>query len=258
MSILHSFSTHNWVLGGNTVMLASSDVDSDTARQLSAYIKQDNSLCGYLHVVHQKTTPYVDSGEVRTWFVDGKLVEIKDWLVDDFEGLIHYPYPPLKFWPNNNFYRKLQAEGVQFPYLGSNKVRWRNHNGNLVLLNTPLESPEAKSDILSAALDALNLDRNFGQIHTHRSCVSSHNHATMASTEPNPKLLDAQSTFEQSPQFMDLADHMNVTADGTVDRLIRKRVAVPDNRDTMAVFVHAGAGYHSLQNEHVHLTMCAK
>lgn len=53
-------------------------------------------------------------------------------------------------------------------------------------------------------------------------------------------------------------DKLDVGADGTVDRLMKKRDPTGDKRPSMAVFVHAGAGYHSLQNENVHLGLCAK
>lgn len=237
------------------MLSSSSNIDGDIARQLSAYIKENKSLYGCLHVIHRITNPYIDSGEIRTWYVGGKLVEIKDWLVDDSAGLIHYPFPHCKFWPNNCFYRKLRSRGVQFPSPDNNKVRWRQHNGRLAPLDA---STEAQSDLLPPALDALNLNIDLHQSHTSWSSASPNDHTSMALPNSHPELLGPQSTSEKFPQFMDLTDHLNVTADGTVDRFIKRRVAVPDERDTMAVFVHAGAGYHSLQNEHVHLTMCAK
>ncbi|ROV92561.1 hypothetical protein VMCG_08939 [Cytospora schulzeri] len=233
MSVLHSFSTHKLELDGKSVMLGSGDIDSDIARQLSAYIKQDKSLCEYLHDFHQESTPYIDSSEARTWFVDGELVEIKDWLLDDCEGLIPYPFPSSTHWPDHSYYSKLLARGSQFPSPDDNKVPWRHHNGNLALLDSCLQIPDTKSEFLSAAFHELNLE--FDQL-TPQSSISSNDPSTMASPDTNS----------------------NVTADGTVDRLTKKRVAIPDERDTMAVFVHAGAGYHSLQNENVHLTMCAK
>lgn len=258
MSILQSFSTHKVELDGNSVMLGSGYIDSDVARQLSTYIKHDRSLCRYLHVFHQKPTPHIDGGEARTWFVDGELVEIKDWLVDNCKGLIHYPFPPLKLWPDHNYYKKLLAWGFQFPSLDDNKVRWRHHNGNFALFDTFLEFPEAKSEILSAAFEDLNLDLKLDQLYSPQSSVSSNDFATMASRGTHGNSFGPQPPSENFSRLEDLADHLNVTADGTVDRFIKKRVAVPDERDTMAVFVHAGAGYHSLQNEHIHLTMCAK
>lgn len=258
MSIIHSFSAHKVELDGNSVILGSGDIDSNIARQLSTYIKHDKSLCGYLHIFHQRPTPYIDGGEVRTWFVDGELVEIKDWLVDDCKGLIHYPFPPLKLWPNHNFYKKLLSWGFQFPSLDDHKVRWRHHNGNLALLETSLEFTEAKSKILSAAFNDLNLDLELDQVQGPQFSFSFNEFATMAAPNAHGNSFGLQLPSEDLSQVENLADHLNVTADGTVDRFIKKRAAVTDERDTMAVFVHAGAGYHSLQNEHLHLTMCAK
>lgn len=190
--------------------------------------------------------------------MDGELVEIKDWLVDDCKGLIHYPFPPLKLWPDHNFYKKLLSWGFQFPSLDDHKVRWRHHNGNLALLETSLEFTEAKTKILSAAFNDLNLDLELDQVHRPQSSISFNDFATMAAPNTHGNSFGLQLPSEKLSQVENLADHLNVTADGTVDRFIKKRVAVPDERDTMAVFVHAGAGYHSLQNEHIHLTMCAK
>lgn len=41
--------------------------------------------------------------------------------------------------------------------------------------------------------------------------------------------------------------------DGTLDRVMRYG---QKKRATPAIFVHAGAGFHSHQNEHVHLEAC--
>lgn len=49
-----------------------------------------------------------------------------------------------------------------------------------------------------------------------------------------------------------------------VDRVMDKKIAdMTDLRkrkggDVAAIFVHAGAGFHSVQNEHVHLAVCAE
>ncbi|KUI53216.1 Threonine aspartase 1 [Cytospora mali] len=214
MNILCSFSSHKVELDGYSVKLCSGDIDNYVARQLSTYIKQDKSLCKYLHVFHSKPNPYIDGGGARTWFVNSELVEIKDWLVDDCDTLTHYPFPPLKLWPNHNYHRKLLlAHGFD-----DNRVPWKHHQY--------YSSAEASK--------------------------------TMDSADPQAKVFEPKSPVAQSPRVEDSADHLDATADGTVDRFIKKRVAVPDERNTMAVFVHAGAGYHSYQNEHIHLTMCAK
>lgn len=53
---------------------------------------------------------------------------------------------------------------------------------------------------------------------------------------------------------------MAMAADGTLDRVLRKRphCSTYEARPPMAIFIHAGAGYHSLQNENVHLSICSK
>lgn len=80
----------------------------------------------------------------------------------------------------------------------------------------------------------------------------------MDSPDPNGHFFGPLTPFEPS-KVLDVPDNkLSVGADGTVDRLIKKRSSTGDPRPTMAVFIHAGAGYHSLQNENVHLTMCAK
>lgn len=65
-------------------------------------------------------------------------------------------------------------------------------------------------------------------------------------------------TSEPSPASDMSEDKIDVGADGTVDRLTKKRDPTGDRRPSMAIFVHAGAGYHSVQNENVHLATCAK
>ncbi|KUI67100.1 Threonine aspartase 1 [Cytospora mali] len=244
MNILRSFSSHKAELDGYSVMLGSGDIDNYVARQLSTYIKEDKSLCRYLHVFHSKPDPYIDGGGVRTWFVDSELVEIKDWLVDDCDTLSHYPFPLLNFWPDHNYHRKLLAQGFD-----DNKVAWKHHQ-----YHTSAEASKVKPSNLSVALN--NLDLN--PPHTPESPVSFIDLTTMDSADPQSEGFEPKSIAAQSPRMEDSADHLDATADGTVDRFIKKRVAVPDERSTMAVFVHAGAGYHSYQNEHIHLTMCAK
>jgi len=43
--------------------------------------------------------------------------------------------------------------------------------------------------------------------------------------------------------------------DGTVDRLLSN---LKRHKPMAAIFIHAGAGYHSLQNEKVHLEACSE
>jgi taspase (threonine aspartase 1) len=55
---------------------------------------------------------------------------------------------------------------------------------------------------------------------------------------------------DEASAFSELTPH---GADGALDRVLRmgqKPKAVP------AIFVHAGAGFHSHQNEHIHLQAC--
>ncbi|KAK2610132.1 hypothetical protein N8I77_003586 [Diaporthe amygdali] len=80
----------------------------------------------------------------------------------------------------------------------------------------------------------------------------------MDPTDPNNHFFGPLDPTQPSPTLDMWEDHLGVGADGAVDRFIKKRVSTGDQRPSMAVFIHAGAGYHSLQNENVHLTMCAK
>ena len=48
-----------------------------------------------------------------------------------------------------------------------------------------------------------------------------------------------------------------VTMDGSTDRLFGGRTSKIQNPSKVsAIFVHAGAGYHSTTNEHIHLGAC--
>lgn len=165
--------------------------------------------------------------------------------MEEREGLVPYPYPPLKYWPNNIFYKKVQSEGIQFPYLGNSKSCWRYNNNGRLAYDKSLTVTNANFDILSVDLDQLHLD-----------------HTLDHPNQPDVTMPLSEDKHGSSLRGTNVADHMYVAAGGAVGAvglaLIKKRVAVPDERDTMAVFVHAGAGYHSLQNEHAHLTMCAK
>lgn len=80
----------------------------------------------------------------------------------------------------------------------------------------------------------------------------------MDSPDPYRHFFGPLTPSQLSPASDMLEDKTGVGADGTVDRLIRKRDPTGDRRPSMAVFIHAGAGYHSVQNENVHLTLCAK
>lgn len=80
----------------------------------------------------------------------------------------------------------------------------------------------------------------------------------MDSPDPNRHFFGPLTPSQISPAPDMSKDKLDVGADGTVDRLMKKRDPTGDQRPSMAVFIHAGAGYHSLQNENVHLTLCAK
>lgn len=80
----------------------------------------------------------------------------------------------------------------------------------------------------------------------------------MNSSDPNSYFFGPETPLKPSPNLDASENGLGVGTDGTVDRLIKKRSSAGDQRPSMAVFIHAGAGYHSLQNENVHLTMCAK
>jgi hypothetical protein len=43
------------------------------------------------------------------------------------------------------------------------------------------------------------------------------------------------------------------SVDGTVDRVLKRKGKFPG-----AIFIHAGAGFHSEQNEHMHLEACSE
>lgn len=46
------------------------------------------------------------------------------------------------------------------------------------------------------------------------------------------------------------------TMDGATDRLFRRSHQSNQQGNVAAIFVHAGAGYHSTTNEHIHLGAC--
>lgn len=80
----------------------------------------------------------------------------------------------------------------------------------------------------------------------------------MDSLDPDRHFFGPLTPSQVSPASYVSGNKLDVGADGTVDRLIKKRDPTGDQRPSMAVFIHAGAGYHSIQNENVHLTLCAK
>ena len=51
-------------------------------------------------------------------------------------------------------------------------------------------------------------------------------------------------------------DNMNRVMDGTAERALRKSQQSQTRPHISAIFVHAGAGYHSTTNEHIHLGAC--
>lgn len=55
-------------------------------------------------------------------------------------------------------------------------------------------------------------------------------------------------------------EQMNMPPNHTMDRVLKKRrhSSILESRPPMAIFIHAGAGYHSLQNENIHLAVCSK
>lgn len=257
MSSLYSFSTHKGTLDGNTLMLADGYIDMNIARQLSAYIKQDNSLTRNLHVFHQTPTPYIDVRQSRTWYVDGELTEVKDWLVEECGCLAHYPYPHSNRhsnrWPENICSKKWLARGFNFLSFDDD-----DDFGDLHLVapaSSDSSANASNAEPVNVSLAFKKLDLN--ELQT-QSPVTPNNLTTMASPNPRIEVFGTQPPSEKSSQVENRADLLDVTADGTIDRFVNRRVVSGDKRDTSAIFVHAGAGYHSYQNEHAHLTMCAK
>jgi taspase (threonine aspartase 1) len=57
---------------------------------------------------------------------------------------------------------------------------------------------------------------------------------------------------------MSASSRQYTTTDGALssDPHIRKATRSPLNEDVCCIYVHAGAGYHSHQNEKVHLEAC--
>ncbi|KAK2627828.1 hypothetical protein QTJ16_002474 [Diplocarpon rosae] len=57
------------------------------------------------------------------------------------------------------------------------------------------------------------------------------------------------------PLKLEIPD-LNSAMDGATERLFRRGQASSHQGNTAAIFVHAGAGYHSTTNEHIHLGAC--
>lgn len=57
---------------------------------------------------------------------------------------------------------------------------------------------------------------------------------------------------------MSVSTHQFAPVDGVphVDTQPRKATRSPPNDDMCCIYVHAGAGYHSYQNERIHLEAC--
>lgn len=78
------------------------------------------------------------------------------------------------------------------------------------------------------------------------------------SDEESVTFIDDDDDDEDDVAVLD-DDTCSTTADNgksTMSQFLNGHKA--DHKATMAVFVHAGAGYHSYQNESVHLAMCSK
>lgn len=79
------------------------------------------------------------------------------------------------------------------------------------------------------------------------------NNTDMITNVTNQEQMDSSASFTSD-------DQMVTTANGTMNHVLKKR---PHSQlfvspSPMAIFIHAGAGYHSLQNESVHLAICSK
>ncbi|KAI3395576.1 hypothetical protein diail_1088 [Diaporthe ilicicola] len=266
-------------------LLVQGDIDAGISGQLASFCKQDESLCACLHVFHRDPNCVAEGGELRACCVKGELFVVKDWLISE-QRLLHYPFPHLMCWPNHMFYRKCLGWKHNPPAHNSiqdrelfeerltweirfadngNKVHWRKYCDDATALDS---SPNAQGTASSsehqrnADLASLSTSFNFLQLSESEpswaSTSSLGDTAAMDSHDPDHDFFGPLDPSEASLSFDMWEDHLGVGADGTVDRFIKKRVSTGDQRPTMAVFIHAGAGYHSLQNENYHLTMCAK
>lgn len=82
--------------------------------------------------------------------------------------------------------------------------------------------------------------------------VGDPSHAYLANPDP------ADQVFGLPHDSLTVEDeHENdMGMDSTVDRMLKKRGS--KNGPPAIIFIHAGAGYHSTNNEHLHLQVCAK
>ncbi|KAL1883364.1 hypothetical protein Daus18300_000422 [Diaporthe australafricana] len=280
---MHGFPSRSWHYGVS--LLVSGDVDSGISWQLANFCKADESLCMYLHVVHRDPDPDVEGGESRSRLVEGELFFIKDWLVAG-ERLFHYPFPHLKCWPNHEFYRKCLAwntnppayDNIQDRELFEQRLSWKfrfaDNRSNAhrreysnefpVLASSPNIHRAATASERHWNADLASLSTSFNTLQLSESesdwpsSSFSSDLAAMDSRDPNQGFFGALNPSEPSSSTDTWEDHLGVGANGAVDRYLNKRVSSGDKRPSMAVFVHAGAGYHSIQNENLHLTMCSK
>ncbi|KAI0598641.1 nucleophile aminohydrolase [Biscogniauxia sp. FL1348] len=68
----------------------------------------------------------------------------------------------------------------------------------------------------------------------------------------NDRGLDSFAPNEQMPSYPSGQCNI-ISLDGTTDRIIRRKRA-----PVSAIFIHAGAGYHSIANERIHLEVCSE
>jgi taspase (threonine aspartase 1) len=75
-------------------------------------------------------------------------------------------------------------------------------------------------------------------------------------TDKGPKEFGSLSTTHPLPTANKYIDPKGL--DGAPDKMFRKSAQSPRERpsNVSAIFVHAGAGYHSTTNEHIHLGAC--
>ena len=71
---------------------------------------------------------------------------------------------------------------------------------------------------------------------------------------------DKQTAEEQYPEQLQMKtdipesqSRQPMSGDGTVDRVLKRK-----GKPVTAIFIHAGAGFHSHQNERVHLEACSE
>lgn len=281
---LHGCPSRSWHYGVS--LLINGYVEPGISWQLANFCKADESLCKYLHVVHRDpTNSNVEGGASRSRLVEDELFFIKDWLVAG-QRLFHYPFPHLKLWPNHQFYQKcldcninppaynnIQDREVfderlnwkfRFADNGSNAY-WRKYSSEFPVLDSlPNTQRAATSPERQWNVNLASLSTSFStlQLNESESAWTSSNSPSdlevMDSRNPNQDFFGPLNPFKPSSSTDTSEDHLGVGADGAVDRYRNKRVSSGDQRPSMAVFIHAGAGYHSIQNEGLHLAMCSK